>query len=79
MVRIEVGLVYVLDIALLVQNVGVKNGTVVVVEIINDLVVVVTGGCDCFCFILKRIILRLEAGCNQRSAGLTLALDLADG
>ena len=46
MVRIEVGLMYVLDI---------NNGTVVVVEIINDLVVVVVGGCDCFCFILKRI------------------------
>ena len=46
---------YVLDIALLVQDVRVNNGTVVVVEIINDLVVVVAGGCDCFCFILKRI------------------------
>jgi hypothetical protein len=36
--------VYVLDIALLVQDVRVNNGTVVIVEIINDLIVVVTGG-----------------------------------
>ena len=44
---------YVLDIALLVQDVRVNNGTIVVVEIINDLIVVVTCRCNCFSFILK--------------------------
>jgi hypothetical protein len=45
----------VLDIALLVQNIRVDNGTVVVVEIIDNLVIVVTGTCDCFCFVLERV------------------------